>query len=508
MALPVGPGCYYPPRAALVALVDDVRSLQNIINNDIQLCLKDLQYWKSAHTYKVPSRAEEGFTRPNLESVMHSIIHRIPESDKKSRKFLVESANSIVTKIPFIFAKQSSLCEPVVTCRCDGTSVGFIASAAKALDASMLMTYVQAVQVASDCAVNMGRLFMNLLSTENIIVPFITTSWDDIQFGAVYLMDNFYPSAVLLSSRLSLNCHVDMCQICYWIIALSRHCVRIGEMLKPLGHLVMSDELSSTSTSPLAAKRARLEPNVLSSGLSYYTPETSFVSLPRVERYFYKPITLTSGSNLGSFRALLSSLMSRFYDMYHFSSALREIVVFPEGILAYPNEGQVEMCAFLNTQFRSLFQLKGMSEYMSTELLAQHCIVGYPIVVYPRLDPADWRRGDLLLNEPSNEVVAMFIDKVKETCRLLVSAGIIHMDMRLYNIFYRVETDVDGSPSDVRIRVIDWDDSVRLNQYVPEEYLQITRLTTRFPGHYLATPEYHEFFIRSITDELSSRINI
>lgn len=197
MALPIGPGCYYPPRTALETLVDDVRSLQGVIGN--------LQYWKSAHTYKVPGQNEERITKPNLESAMHSIVHRIPESNKRSR-FKVEPANAIRNKISFVFARKSSLCELVVSFKLDDISVGLIASDAKALDASMLMTYAQAVQVASDCAVNLGQLFMTSISTEDIVVPFITTSWDDIQFGAVYMMDNFYPSTVLLSSRLSFIC--------------------------------------------------------------------------------------------------------------------------------------------------------------------------------------------------------------------------------------------------------------------------------------------------------------
>lgn len=164
------------------------------------------------------------------------------------------------------------------------------------------------------------------------------------------------------------------------------------------------------------------------------------------------------------------------------------------------------MCKFLSAEFSSLSQLKGMSAYAFTDSLAQYCTVGYPIVVYPRLD-AVWTRGDALLHEPSDGVLGMFIDAVTKACGLFVAAGIIHMDLRLYNIFYRVEPGVDGSAAAVHIRVIDWDDSVRLNEYVPEEFLQNFRLNTRFPRQPLATHEYHDFFIRSLTDELSSRVH-
>lgn len=495
-----------------MALVEDVRDLQGVMSDDVAKCLKDLQYWKSSHTYKVPGSPEEGFTRPNLDSVMQSIVHRIPDNDKKYR-FKVESSNAIRTKIPFIFAKPSSLSEPVVTFQWDNTSVGLIASEAKALDASMLMAYAQAVQVASDCAVNLGRLFAESISTEDVIVPFITTSWNDVQFGAVCLMDNFYPSAVLLSSRLSLNCNADLRQICYWVIALARHCTRVGDMLKPLcdqePDQSMTSEVQSSSSS--VTKRAKLDPDANASlrafSLGYCTTGTPLVSLPGNMRYFFKPITLTSGDHPESFRALLSGLMSRFYDMYHCSEALREIVVFPDGVLAYPDDIQEDMCEFLQAEFSSLLRLKGIPSHLSADLLARHSTVGYPVVVYPRLDP-EWTRGDALLHEPSDAVVHLFIKAVTEACGLFVTAGIVHMDLRLCNIFYRVEAGVDGSATAVHIRVIDWDDSVRLYQYVPEEFLECTRLNRTFPRQLVASPEYHDFFIRSLTEELSSRTPI
>ena len=521
VALPVGPGCFYPPRNALSSLVNKVKELQGVNINDVQMCLKDMQYWKSAHTYKVPDSPEGSFTRANLDILMNSILNRIPESQIK-HKLSVQSAEGIKNKIPFFFAKSSSLSEPVVMFRWDDTSVGLIASEAKALDASMYQTYAQAVQVASDCAVNLGLLFAACgISTQDIIVPFITTSWDVMQFGAVYLMDNYYPSAVLLSSQLSLNCRTDMLQICYWIIALAQHCYHMGNMLEPLCAKVNEESsppaLYTTSSS---SSVKRVKPTPLAKGttssirgtlkspssLDYY--ETASVCLPSSGKYFYKPLTLTTENSPESFRALLSGLMSRFYDLYHFSNtAVRDLVVFPEGIIAYPDKYQDDIKAFLRQEFQTLCQLKSIDE--NSYETASYCTAGYPIVLYPMLDPSIWTRSDALLKEPNDILVSMFIDSVKVACELFTSAGIVHTDLRLYNIFYRVDySECNKSIDMVHIKVLDWDDSVRLNEHIPRELLQCRESDGRFPARLtVATGEYHMFFVQALEEQLSDRWN-
>ena len=93
--------------------------------------------------------------------------------------------------------------------------MGLIASEAKALNVSMLVSYAEAIQMASDCARDL--LKWTDLTFEDVVIPFVTTSWDDVQFGAVYLLEKNYPCAVLLSRRLSLSCYRDLLEICHWI---------------------------------------------------------------------------------------------------------------------------------------------------------------------------------------------------------------------------------------------------------------------------------------------------
>lgn len=68
-----------------------------------------------------------------------------------------------------------------------------------------------------------------------------------------------------------------------------------------LDHSVASNVQTSSYSSSSIAKRAKREPDastdLRSSSLSYYTHGTPLVSLPKKERYFFKPITLVSGDH-------------------------------------------------------------------------------------------------------------------------------------------------------------------------------------------------------------------
>lgn len=97
-------------------------------------------------------------------------------------------------------------------------------------------------------------------------------------------------------------------------------------------------------------------------------------------------------------------------------------------------------------------------------------------------------------------------------------AGVIHTDLREYNI-YRVITRSQScrnsginfsSSSDISVdlKIIDWDDSVRINRNVPEELLEDRRRDSRFPhddNAHVATMDYHDFFIDSLEAMLAEK---
>lgn len=509
VALPVGPGCYHPPREPITVLHEDVTKYRSKPYDAITAsCLKHLRYWRSAYTYNAPSNPETDITRPNLNLVMNLVVTSIPEHSSSTR-FKVISASDISNEMSYFFAGKLSLPEPLVVYQLNGKCFGLVASEAKGVEQSMLVTYAQAVQLASDCAVILAGEFEKRKMAVDVAVPFVTTSWDDIQFGVVYLVDGNYPCTTLLSRRLSLNNEFDLLEICCWIRALSQHCLRVRNLLVTQKDTTISSSCSSATSSSSSivssSKRQKLEeeePISLTTELSTDNTIIS-VSLPSAGKYLYKPVCLRSGLEPYHFRSTLSSLLSRFYDLFMFDNgALREIVVFPAGVLAYPPPFQDEMINFLQKRLQELPQMKE-SGYDEVK-----CVVGYPIVLYPYLDKNIWKRSDNMIYEKDN-VIKSFLAAVANACTLLERAGIIHTDLRQGNIFYRIGSGsalVQAEPAVpdpvVSIKIVDWDDSLRLNEVIPTE---LVRQWISNPSEFMQvsedsiiTSECHKFFIRKL----------
>lgn len=266
------------------------------------------------------------------------------------------------------------------------------------------MTYAQSVQVASDIAVHFLRSNQNV-SYDNVVIPFITTTWDDIQVGAVYLIENNFPCAILLSRRLSLNCFADLREISSWIIALSNHCKRVVSRFCT-AHSSVRPSVSSPyavsssfvpdagvacgdiTTSGLSGKRKRVSESM---GPPRKVAKRTDVSL--ASSYIFKSVSLiTEDPQL--FRSVLTSLFSRFYDLYHSKDLLLlESIVFPEGVVGFPDANQAKLREML------LFAFQKLRRYRNEACEAVNSVqVGTPIVVYKMLGP-EWLRCDKLKNE-------------------------------------------------------------------------------------------------------------
>lgn len=103
IALPIGPGSYFPPRALITELLTDVRVLQTVSDRDekISRAMYKLRDWKSAHTFSCPNSPEDAFTRPNIEILFRLIYQFIG-----SPKFVIGSHISATCKIPFFFCQR------------------------------------------------------------------------------------------------------------------------------------------------------------------------------------------------------------------------------------------------------------------------------------------------------------------------------------------------------------------------------------------------------------------
>ncbi len=94
--------------------------------------------------------------------------------------------------------------------------------------------------------------------------------------------------------------------------------------------------------------------------------------------------------------------------------------------------------------------------------------IGTPMLAYRKLG-AEWRRCDNLKNE-SRYVIELFLLKLSVLCDKITSAGVVHLDLRLLNIFYCLALK-DPDIEDVHIKIIDWDDSVRVNELIPADLI-------------------------------------
>jgi hypothetical protein len=62
---------------------------------------------------------------------------------------------------------------------------------------------------------------------------------------------------------------------------------------------------------------------------------------------------------------------------------------------------------------------------------------GQPIILYDELLASDgWKRGEKMVEE-DNEVKRLFLAELKNITVTIQDTGIIHFDLRLFNLFYR-----------------------------------------------------------------------
>ena len=254
VGVPVGPEAYYPDRPIidnimrkLVELRNPVEDVADETKKQLYDSLDIIDRWRCAISYTLPSNPEEDYCRQNLNNLFDAVINLLAV-DNEITKFGNVEAKEASIYIPFRLASSSSLPEPVLIYKRNGSGgCGLIASEAKSLGASLHVAFAQAVQFAGDCAIHTKKQYPSL-SYQNVVVPFVVTSWDTMQFGCVYLMDHSYPVPVLLSKQLSLSCHSDKLEVARWVVALASHCVEMN-LLSDLQVNLLETSGSSSSRS-------------------------------------------------------------------------------------------------------------------------------------------------------------------------------------------------------------------------------------------------------------------
>ena len=168
---------------------------------------------------------EEYYVSPNLNILLNRIVTCIHDED-----FVVMKGISVTAGMSSQFSSSLSHPESAIALK---PNVYLIASEAKSLYASIPVAYPQAVSLACDFAVNIFETHQ-LLDYLDVVIPFVVMAGEEIQFGAVYLIENCYPCATQLTRNLLLTDPEQLLEICRWINALANHCNRVKGMLTKL----------------------------------------------------------------------------------------------------------------------------------------------------------------------------------------------------------------------------------------------------------------------------------
>ena len=369
------------------------------------------------------------------------------------------------------FASQRSFSDGCLyMTREDGSFVGLIGGDAKGEADAPCTAMAQAIQVSCDFLFHAVHV-LGVPVTEAAI-PFVVLGGGLVQFGAVYsLASEFYPVPVLLTEPMPVYPKTEL----YLVLEGLATYIRTQMLTWPPDRRV--------------------------------SPSPNHLLRLRTAGYFFKPLQLFGQHPSHADHQL--RLLFSWFDALHACEALRHVVVFPVGVIGYPAAGDADATAFLGTRFRrTLDTVIGEQLLRRVELLSgwEPCEVsdtrtttsssprrasasaapdasavgalppGYPIVVYPRLE-GSWQIAGVtyldtctlsqtsMVSVPS-EYRAAFWDEVCRVASLMAEAGVCHLDMRLSNLFYRVEH------GKVRVKVIDFDFAWRMDHRLPGVFRQ------------------------------------
>lgn len=487
ICLPTGPGSYTPHRGLLVALLGDVSAVRE--ESLVLSIASTLRLVRCGLTYKCPSQPEEGYTRPNLEAIMADIARQANGTGARPthRQFEVEAGAAVSTKVRFYFASTQSSPEPVLAYKLNRSTAPLIASEAKSLTDSMYVGMAQGIQLAADLAVHIQWTWN--VPTSEVVVPFILTSWNAVQFGAVYLIDCRVPCAVLLSDVLTLTTRPHQLLIARWVVALAAHCHRMASILD-------EQVKSGYGSGSRSSSRTRSGPRVKLSHL-----------------YFCKLLDLA-----GDDASLVHSALARVLAVYEALSkhdTATSVVSFPIGVVGFPDAiKQPSLAALLTTKISFCQSQSGRGALDFTPC------PGHPVLIFDDLVAEGWTRADLWMGTTApSGFAARLLTALTQAMAAIEAAGIIHLDLRLPNVFYRElpmpstssasASDSSGAVHSLQVRIIDWSDAAFLGEPIPPALLRLRKDDDRFPideceWHRIACPEYHTFFLNRMRVVLES----
>ena len=313
--------------------------------------------------------------------------------------------------------------------------------------------------MSTDCALYLCKMYPSLFKAGSVIVPFILAGWEGYQFGCVYLLEESFPCATLLSRVLNQSVPSDQTEICRWGVALGNHCKRMKIKLSTLS--VVHSTISAQSQLKLQ-----------DSGFLY--------KIIRSKGFFA--------------RSALAHVMSVFYRLDSIPNSDKNSICFPAGVIGLPSVYHQPL--LLNYVVRQLKMFPRCDIEMDEDSPKDYD-AGHPIVLYRQLE-AIWQLAEKIENE-TDGVINSFLDELTRLLDVFVTVGVVHMDIRLSNIFFKVQED-----NTVHIVVIDWDDALMLNDVIPG-YLHSSDRSILIPHNFVyATREVHQYFVSQLRRSLIS----
>lgn len=193
-------------------------------------------------------------------------------------------------------------------------------------------------------------------------------------------------------------------------------------------------------------------------------------------------------------RSALAHVMSVFYRLDSIPNSDKNSICFPAGVIGLPSVYHQPL--LLNYVVRQLKMFPRCDIEMDEDSPKDYD-AGHPIVLYRQLE-AIWQLAEKIENE-TDGVINSFLDELTRLLDVFVTVGVVHMDIRLSNIFFKVQED-----NTVHIVVIDWDDALMLNDVIPG-YLHSSDRSIPIPHNFVyATREVHQYFVSQLRRSLIS----
>ena len=146
------------------------------------------------------------------------------------------------------------------------------------------------------------------------------------------------------------------------------------------------------------------------------------------ETCIIKPIYSKANPELG--HCILHYLMRIFYKLWQHSGA-RKVVLFPQGVVGFPNASQKNLRKFFHERLGLLDEMAGShNRYVSKKFQT-----GHPFIVFECLQDC-WSNAQELTNlQDHQDLVDAFISSLEQAVACIEAAGVIHLDLRCATYF-------------------------------------------------------------------------